>query len=192
MKEEEAMDAITLLRDDHKRVEQLFKQFEKTGPNAYASRRKIVDRMIRELSVHAGVEEAVFYPVVREALEQTEEEVLEALEEHHLVKVTLSELEHTDPKDERFEAKVTVLMENVRHHVKEEEGEMFPKVRSGVDRATLRALGERMTELKRSLPDRPHPNAPDEPPGNQLAAATAEFVGRAKDLGAGVLRTITP
>jgi hemerythrin superfamily protein len=186
------LDAITLLRDDHKRVEQLFKQFEKTGPNAYATRRRIVDRMIRELSVHAGVEEALFYPAVRDVLDHTDEEVLEALEEHHLVKVTLSELEHADPKDERFEAKVTVLMENVRHHVKEEEGEMFPKVRSGVDKATLRGLGERMAEAKRSLPDRPHPYAPDEPPVNQLAAAASDLVDRAKDLGAGVLRTITP
>jgi hemerythrin superfamily protein len=191
-KERSAVDAIMLLKDDHKRIEHLFKQFQRTGSRARVTRRRLVDRMIRELSIHAGIEEELFYPAVRHALDQTEDQVLESLEEHHLVKLMLSELEGTDPADERFEAKVTVLMENVRHHVREEEDEMFPKVRTGIDRTALRELGERMAEAKRYVPDRPHPHAPDEPPANQILGVGVGLMDRAKDLGAGVLRTITP
>ncbi|MDP9301673.1 MAG: hemerythrin domain-containing protein, partial [Actinomycetota bacterium] len=132
------MDAITLLKQDHRAVEDLFKRFEQAGPRAYATKRKIVDRIIRELSIHAAIEEQIFYPAVRESLHETEDQVLESLEEHHLVKVTLAELESADPKDERFDAKVTVLIENVRHHVQEEEGEMFPEVWKKSSRASLK------------------------------------------------------
>src|SRR3954454_6960376 len=113
------MDAITLLKDDHKTVEQLFKRFEKAGDRATTEKRRVVDRIIEELSMHAAIEEQVFYPVVRATVDKTEDEVLESLEEHHIVKWVLSELERMDPADERFDAKVTVLMENVRHHVRE-------------------------------------------------------------------------
>jgi hemerythrin superfamily protein len=185
------MDAITLLKDDHRTVEALFARFEKAGPRAYATKRRIVDAIIRELSMHAAIEEQVFYPAVRGALAQTEDQVLESLEEHHLVKVTLAELEKTDPKDERFDAKVTVLIENVRHHVKEEEREMFPTVRQGVTAASLRTLGEQLAEAKASVPDRPHPNAPDEPPGNTVANAGAALFDGAKDAASGLVRKLT-
>src|SRR5687768_8984934 len=121
------MDAITLLKDDHKAVEQLFKRFEKAGDKAYAEKRAVVDRIIEELSKHAAVEEQLFYPVVRATVPDTEDIALESLEEHHVVKWVLSELETMDPREERFDAKVTVLIENVRHHVEEEEDEFFPK-----------------------------------------------------------------
>ena len=84
------------------------------------------------LSKHAAIEEQVFYPEVRRAVSSLGDEVLEALEEHHVVKWTLSELEGMTPEDERFQAKVTVLMENVRHHVREEERDLFPQVRKAM------------------------------------------------------------
>ncbi len=121
------MDAITLLKNDHKAVEKLFKQFEKTKDDDHESRRRLVDQMIEELSVHASIEEQVFYPAVREDVPDTEDTVLEGLEEHHIFKWTLDELKDMDPEHERFEPKVTVLMESVRHHVEEEEGELFPR-----------------------------------------------------------------
>ncbi len=112
------MDAITLLKDDHRTVKALFRKFEQAGDRAYATKRKLVDRITEELSIHAAIEEQVFYPSVRHAIEATEDDVLESLEEHHIVKWTLSELEKMDPKDERFDAKVTVLIESVEHHMR--------------------------------------------------------------------------
>src|SRR3954447_1795103 len=115
------MDAITMLKDDHKAVEQLFKRFEKAGDGALAEKRKLVDSIIESLSVHAAIEEQLFYPVARATVPKTDDIALESLEEHHIVKWVLSELEDLDAHDERFDAKVTVLIENVRHHVEEEE-----------------------------------------------------------------------
>ena len=111
------MDAITMLKDDHKTVEKLFKDFEQAGERAFVTKRGIVDRIIEELSVHAAVEEQFFYPVTRATVPETEDDALESLEEHHVVKIVLAELETMDPEDERFDAKVNVLIENVRHHV---------------------------------------------------------------------------
>jgi hemerythrin superfamily protein len=175
------MDAITLLRDDHATVRDLFKRFEGSGDQAYKSKRTVVDRIIEELSLHAAVEEQVFYPAVRQAVESTEDEVLESLEEHHIVKWTLSELEGMDPRDERFDAKVTVLIESVRHHMKEEEGDLFPKVRKAVSAAELKELGALMQQVKKSAPTRPHPRSPDQPPGNLLVAPVAAVIDKGKE-----------
>src|ERR1700709_1627217 len=134
------MDAITLLKDDHKKVEALFKRFEKAGDRAVVEKRQVVDRIIEELSTHAAIEEQIFYPVARATVPDTEDMALESLEEHHIVKWLLSELEHLDPENERFDAKVTVLIENVRHHVEEEESDFFPKVRHELGRNALADL----------------------------------------------------
>src|SRR6478672_4617143 len=128
------MDAITLLRNDHRTVEQLFKRFEKAGDGALVAKREIVDRIIEELSVHAAIEEQLFYPAARATVPGVEDIALESLEEHHIVKWVLSELDGLAPADERFDAKVTVLIENVRHHVEEEESDFFPKVRRELGR----------------------------------------------------------
>ena len=170
-----------MLRADHREVERLFKQFEKAGPKAHVTRRNIVDRIIGELSVHAAIEEQVFYPAVREAVPPTEDVVLESLEEHHIVKWTLTELESMDPEHERFIPKTTVLIESVRHHVEEEEDELFPKVREALTRKQLAELGEAMAAAKEAAPTRPHPRAPDTPPGNLVAGAGAAVLDKAKD-----------
>jgi hemerythrin superfamily protein len=175
------MDAITILREDHKTVRGLFKRFEQAGATAYKSKRDVVDRIIEELSVHSAIEEQVFYPAVRSAIEQAEEEVLESLEEHHIVKWTLSELAEMDPEDERFEPKVTVLIENVRHHMKEEEDEMFPKVRKAYGATQLKELGHEMSEAKEVAPTRPHPRSPDTPPLNLIAGPVAAVLDAGKD-----------
>ena len=175
------MDAITLLRDDHKTVERLFKRFEKAGDRAHVEKRQIVDRIIEELSVHAAIEEQVFYPVARATVPATEDIALESLEEHHIVKWVLAELADLDPSDERFDAKVTVLIENVRHHVEEEEGEFFPKVRNVLNRKALADLGAALADAKKSAPTRPHPRLPDVPPGNTVGGAIAGVVDRVGD-----------
>src|SRR6478609_7497742 len=158
------MDAITLLRNDHRTVKQLFTRFEKLGENAGVAKRDVVEQIIEELSIHAAIEEQLFYPAVRATVPGVEDGVLESLEEHHIVKWVLSELEGMDPADERFDAKVTVLIENVRHHIDEEEGELFPKVRDELGRKALGELGDAMETVRAAAPTHPHPRAPDEPP----------------------------
>ena len=180
------MDAITLLKDDHKTVEQLFRRYEKAGDRAHAEKRNLVDRFTEALSVHAAIEEQLFYPVVRATVPGTEAMALESLEEHHIVKWVLSELEHMEPEDERFDAKVTVLIENVRHHVKEEEQDFFPKVRDELGRDALSHLGDAMVEAKKTAPTRPHPRSPDSPPGNVVVGAAVGVVDRIGDTVSGL------
>lgn len=184
------MDAITLLRHDHEEVEQLFRQFEKLTERAHRSKEKIVAKVIRELAIHSAIEEMLFYPAVRTAalkanvrtLKEAGDTVLESLEEHHLVKWTLTELEKMKPEDERYDAKFKVLMESVRHHVEEEQDELFPKARRLLGKDMLEELGERMEKAKKLAPTRPHPRAPDEPPGNLVAGTVAAVMDRAKDM----------
>jgi hemerythrin superfamily protein len=173
------MDAITLLKDDHRTVEALFKKFERAGDRAFVQKRSLVDKMIEELSQHAAIEELLFYPVTRATVTHIDDVVLESIEEHHVVKWILSELEKMDPRHERFDAKVTVLIESVRHHVKEEEADYFPKVRDELSRSALADLGAAMSEAKAAAPTRPHPRLPQTPPGNALAVAAgaADRVG---------------
>ncbi|MCU1395508.1 MAG: hemerythrin [Ilumatobacteraceae bacterium] len=180
------MDAITLLRNDHKTVEALFKRFEKAGDGAYADKREIVDRIVEELSIHAAIEEQVFYPMARASVPETEDLALESLEEHHIVKWVLSELDGMDPRAERFDAKVTVLIENVRHHVDEEQTEFFPKVRGALGRKQLASLGEALAEAKKTAPTHPHPRSPDTPPANGVVGAIIGVVDRVGDNLSGV------
>ena len=187
------MNAITLLKNDHKTVEDLFKRFEKAGPRAVKTKQDIVERIVRELSIHAAIEEMVLYPAIREAAENgdVDKMVLESLEEHHLVKWVLWELERMSPDDERFDAKVTVLIENVRHHVAEEEKDLFPQVNKVYGRAQLADLGEAMANLKKTAPTHPHPRSPDEPPGNLVAGPGAALVDRALDAGRKLVRRVS-
>jgi len=180
------MDAITMLKDDHRTVERLFKGFERAGERAYVEKRKIVDMVIEELAKHAAVEEQLFYPVARATVGDTEDIVLESLEEHHIVKWLLAELDGMDATAERFDAKVTVLIENVRHHVEEEETEFFPKVRAGLDRRALSDLGDAMQKLKAVAPTHAHPRAPDTPPANAGAGTSAGMMDRIGDTVSGV------
>jgi hemerythrin superfamily protein len=180
------MDAITLLKNDHRTVEQLFKRFEQAGDRAYAEKRKIVDRFVEALAIHAAIEEQLFYPVVRATVPGTEDITLESLEEHHIVKWVLSELDHMAPEDERFDAKVTVLIENVRHHVKEEENNLFPRVRDVLGRNALSDLGDAMVEARKTAPTHPHPRSPDTPPGNVVTGAAAGVADRIGDTVSGL------
>lgn len=185
-------DAIVLLKDDHKAVEKLFKQFEKLVKDEAAPSRKraVVDSIIAELARHAAIEEQHFYPAVRERCEEIEDVVLEGLEEHHIVKWTLSELEDLPADHERFDAKVSVLMESVRHHVEEEETEMFPLVREAMGRKALRELGDVLVAAKPVAPTTPHPKAPDEPPGNLVTGPAAKVVDLTGDAVKGAARKV--
>ena len=148
-------DAIVLLKDEHKQIKKTFKDFEKAGPKAYAEKGRLVDRMIELLTVHTYIENEVMYPRVRELLPDLEDDVLESYEEHHVADVLVIELSAMKPQDERFTAKTTVLIENVRHHIEEEEQEWFPKVREGLGRKVLQDLGAEMLEARKKAPRRP-------------------------------------
>ena len=166
------MDAITLLKQDHKTVEKLFKQFEKSEGKSQEAR-KIADQVIEELSVHAFIEEQIFYPAVRAEMPDAEDDILEALEEHHVAKWLLSELDGMPPSNERFKPKMMVLIESVRHHKEEEETTLFPEVRKELKRKRLTELGDEMEAAKKTAPRKPNPKAPDTPNGKGKATAKA-------------------
>jgi hemerythrin superfamily protein len=151
------VDAITLLKNDHKTVKKMFREFEQAHKNGGAGRPKLVKQIVEELTVHAAIEEAIFYPAVRREVPDLEDEILESLEEHHGVKWTCLELTQMDPSDDRYDAKVIVLSEHVNHHVKEEEEEWFPKVRDAMTRTRLTELGDAMEKAKKTAPRKPQP-----------------------------------
>ena len=148
-------DAIVLLKNDHKEIRKLFTQFEKAGENAHAAKGKLVDRMIELLTQHTYIENEVMYPRVRALLPELEDDVLESYEEHHVADLLVVELAAMKPDAERFTAKTTVLIENVRHHIEEEEQEWFPKVREGLGRSVLQDIGAEMIKARKKAPKRP-------------------------------------
>lgn len=148
-------DAITLLKTDHKEIKSLFREFEAASEGAHAVKGKLVERIIKLLTVHTYLENEVMYPAVRSALPELEADVLESYEEHHVADVLCIELAAMSPDAERFDAKATVLMENVRHHVDEEENDWFPKVRTGLSRSELADIGARMLEARKTAPQSP-------------------------------------
>ncbi|MET0953267.1 MAG: hemerythrin domain-containing protein [Aeromicrobium sp.] len=148
-------DAIVLLKNDHQEIRKVFKDFEDAGENAHKTKGKLVDKMIELLTVHTYIENEIMYPRVRDLLPELEDDVLESYEEHHVADVLVVELAAMDPEHERFTAKTTVLIENVTHHMDEEEQDWFPKVREGLGRTTLQEIGAEMIESKKTAPRRP-------------------------------------
>ncbi|HEY3832251.1 MAG TPA: hemerythrin domain-containing protein [Acidimicrobiia bacterium] len=183
-------DALTFLKQEHRDVDEMFERFERAGSGAIRRKEQLRDGIVAALSQHAAIEETVFYPAVRSEVRGADSDVLESLEEHHVVKWLLSELDGMDPAAERFTAKMTVLIENVRHHVREEERDLFPEVRKHLDRERLRELGDALREAKRTAPTRPHPRSPDEPPGNAIVGGAAAVVDRARDTGKRAVRRV--
>ena len=148
-------DALVLLRNDHKEMRKLFRQFQAAGDNATATKGRLVKKMIELLTVHTYIENEVMYPRVREMLPDLEDDVLESYEEHHVADVLVMELAMMKPTDERFTAKTTVLIENVTHHMDEEEQEWFPKVREGLGRKALQEMGADLLAAKKKAPRKP-------------------------------------
>ncbi|MES2561096.1 MAG: hemerythrin domain-containing protein [Pseudomonadota bacterium] len=145
-----ATNAIALLTADHKKVKQLFKTFEKLKKDDAAGEEKsaLVQEICRELSVHAQVEEEIFYPAVREAIDD-EDLMDEADVEHAGAKSLIAQLKTMDPEDDHYDAKVTVLGEYIDHHVKEEQDEMFPKAKKR--KVDIAALGQQIMKRKKEL-----------------------------------------
>jgi hemerythrin superfamily protein len=147
-----AQDAVALIKADHRKVEQLFREFEEAGDRAYKTKQELVAQIFQELDVHAAIEEETYYPAVEaKAKKDGKELIAEAVEEHHVVKILLGELSGMSATDDAFDAKVTVLMENVRHHVEEEEEELLPQSQEILSDEELTRLGEEMAARKQQL-----------------------------------------
>ncbi len=148
-------DAIVLLKADHKQIKRLFREFQAAGDRATKTKGELVAKMIELLTVHTYIENEVMYPEVRRLLPDLEDDVLESYEEHHVADVLCMELFAMPPDAERFDAKTTVLIENVTHHIEEEEQEWFPKVRGGLGRKQLSDIGEQLLQAKKKAPRSP-------------------------------------
>jgi hemerythrin superfamily protein len=148
-------DAIVLLKQDHKEVKALFRKFEQAGDNADKAKEHLVKQIIELLTVHTYIENEGMYPHVRKLLPDLEDDVLESYEEHHVADILCAELWVMSGGDARFDAKTTVLIESVTHHIDEEEQDWFPKVRAGLGRKQLQDLGAQMLELKQKAPRSP-------------------------------------
>ncbi len=174
----ESTDAVQLLIQDHREVEQLFSQIEAaggTGPD------EAVEQVVRELSIHAAVEEQVLYPAVRNKVPGGEEIADHGIDEHQEVKELLATLDGGDVQGSERAPVLARLMQEVRSHVEEEEGDVLPKLQAAVGPDELRQLGEAMAQAKKMAPTRPHPNAPSTPPGNVVAGPAAALVDKARD-----------
>ncbi len=141
------MNAIELLKQDHDKVDRLFQKVKATEEEKH---KELFEQIKEELEVHTHIEETIFYPKIKEEKE-LEDIVLEGIEEHHQAKIFLRELSNLADDSEKFEPKLKVLMEDIEHHVQEEEGEMFPKIEKIFDNATLEELGKQMEEEKKSF-----------------------------------------
>jgi len=152
------MNPFTLLKEDHKKVKGLFKQFEELGEKAFKKREELSQKIFTELEIHTTLEEEIFYPAIEKgaAEKESEELVKEAFAEHAVVKDLIEELRELGCEDENFNAKFKVMQENVEHHIEEEEGELFPKAKkilSDQSEEIGQEMDQRKEELKEEMDD---------------------------------------
>ena len=146
------MEATALLKRDHAKVKELFKKFEGAGDRAEQTKQHLFDEIKTELDGHAAVEEEIFYPAMqRVRSKEVRDLVLEAIEEHKVVKTLLGEIAELAPDDDEFDAKMKVLQENVEHHADEEEKEMFPQAEEHLSAERRAELGTQMESRKEAL-----------------------------------------
>ncbi len=143
------MNAIKLLEDDHAAVKRLLAELDSTTERGVKTRQELFPKLETELTVHEVIEEEIFYPALK-AHPKAREIVLEGIEEHNVVDTLMGELRDLPVTDETWGAKFKVMMENIEHHIEEEEGEMFPKARAVFDKSELAELGAQMAERKAS------------------------------------------
>ncbi len=146
--ESQPQDAIALLTEDHENVKAMFEQYEELGDRAHVSKHKLALQICEALTKHTMIEEEIFYPAVRQAIKE-EDMMDEAIVEHASAKDLIAQIQSMEPTDDLFDAKVKVLSEMIEHHVEEEEGEMFPKVRKA--KLDLEELGETMAARKEQI-----------------------------------------
>jgi hemerythrin superfamily protein len=173
-------DVVTILTRDHREVEELFAQIAALGPGDFRARER-ADRVVRLLVRHAEAEEAYLYPAFRRLVPGGDALADRELSEHSAAERSMKQLERTRADDPRFQIRLRMLMAEVRHHVAEEEGELFPLLVEHTSPADRETLGRAVQAVKRIGPTRPHPSSPDHPPLNLLLGPGLGLVDRLRD-----------
>jgi hemerythrin-like domain-containing protein len=173
-------DMITELLKDHREVQQMFdKLLERQVPTE--ERAVVVQQVITELVRHSVVEEQHLYPLARTALDDGDQLADHEIAEHAEAERLMKQLEETDMMDSSFEPMLHTLMTDVRHHIDEEERDLFPRLRETCSSAELRELGDKIRSSKKLAPSHPHPNAPDTPPADTVVGPVVGLVDKVRD-----------
>lgn len=172
------MELAEILFRDHARIDELLSRLEGAPRNELKS---LVDRLVRELSVHIAVEEQLVYPEIRRRIGRLEADALYALEQHHAAKVMLIELQRCKDAD-RLHARARVLADLVRRHLEQEEAMLLPELERALSPEEVRKMAAAVSEARPLAPTRPHPRIPDQPPGNVVASLVAKRVDSVRDL----------
>ena len=184
---DEQRDVIEILEHDHREVEEMFAELESlrgaATDEAKSRRKDVTDQVTIELVRHSVAEEVIVYPQVEKKI--SAEEVEHAREEHAEAEETLARLEKLDPDDPAFDDELATLMGEIRHHIEDEEGQMFAHMRQVIDVDELRKLGARVEAFKKVAPTRPHPNVPNEALPRMAAGPAASLFDRMRDLATG-------
>ena len=184
---DEQRDVIEVLEQDHREVEEMFGELEglrgASTEEARSRRKELAERVTIELVRHSVAEEVLVYPEVEKKV--SKEEAEHAREEHAEAEETLAKLEKLEPDDPAFDDELATLMSEIRHHIDDEEGEMFAHMRQVIDADELRRLGGRVEAFKKVAPTRPHPNVPNEPVPRMAAGPAASLFDRMRDLATG-------
>ena len=173
-------DLIEVILNDHRRFEAAFVELESRAGDAQ-SRKDLVDHVIAELVRHEVAEEQFMYPVARERLRKGDEIADHEIEEHAEAEAVLKQLEGLGPDSPQFEGLVEKMIEDVRHHMKEEETDLLPRLREACDEEELQDLGHKVLAAKEFAPTRPHPHAPDKPPANLILGPGIGFIDKIRD-----------
>jgi hypothetical protein len=144
------MDAMSLLKEDHRKVKKILAELESTTERGVKTREELFTKVKQELVIHEAIEEEIFYPALKEH-PKTKEIALEGYEEHHVVDTVMAEIEGVAYDDEKWGAKFKVMKENLEHHIEEEEGEMFKQAKQVFDEDELAQLGKSMLARKEEL-----------------------------------------
>jgi hemerythrin superfamily protein len=181
---EQQRDVIEVLEHDHREVEQMFQELETlrgaSTDEQMARKKDLADQVTIELVRHSVAEEVLVYPQVEAKV--SEEEAEHAREEHKEAERTLARLEQLDADDPSFDGELATLMAEIRHHIEDEEGQMFAHMRQVIDEEELRKLGSRVEAFKKVAPTHPHPNVPNTPGVRAVAGAPASLFDRLRDL----------
>jgi hemerythrin-like domain-containing protein len=173
------MDAIELLEHDHRIVEQMFVNYG--AAKSDVQRRGVVEILVCELSKHAAVEELTVYPLARRLLPEQAGDIDHHLDEHMAVKKTLAALDKLRPGAEEEKDLVAELRREIDEHIEDEEGRLLPALRGALDQEALDELGHQLDRAKKLAPTRPHPNVPDQPPGEAVLGAIGAVYDRLRD-----------
>jgi|SRR4051812_31457351 len=184
---DEQRDVIEVLEHDHREVEEMFKELEglrgASTDDDKERRKSVTEQVTIELVRHSVAEEVIVYPQVEDKVGA--DEVEHAREEHAEAEETLQRLEKLDADDPNFDDELATLIEEIRHHIEDEEGEMFAHMREAIDEDELRKLGKRVEAFKKVAPTRPHPNVPNDPLARVAAGPGASLFDRLRDLASG-------